>query len=92
MPDGATGAVAIGPEGDAVLFRTPRVEKVPHGVGDAFSALVAAGLPIGAALGHLRALVQASAGADRLAAVESADRWIAAPAIKPSALPGSTEN
>ena len=83
IPGDATGAVAVGPAGEATPFRTARIENVPHGVGDAFSALIAAGLPIGAALGHLWALVQASAGADRLAIVESADRWRVAPAITP---------
>jgi pyridoxine kinase len=84
---GDTGAMAIGRDGETALFRTARLDNVPHGVGDAFSAMIAAGLDVGAALGHLQALVEASAGAEHLNIVGSVDRWRTAPAIEPNTLP-----
>ena len=89
VTDDATGAVSVDPEGGATLFRTARIPAAPHGVGDAFSAMIAAGLPTGTALGHLWALIEASAGADRLAV--GADRWTTAPPVRPDPLPGVSE-
>ena len=90
LPDGDTGVLAVGPQGEA-LFRTRRLSKVPNGAGDAFSALIAAGLTVGAALGHLRALVEASSGADHLAIVTAADHWTRASEIASVRLPGAEE-
>jgi pyridoxine kinase len=59
---------------------------VPNGAGDVFSALIAAGLPVGAALGHLQALIGASAGAGHLEIVGSAGLWKRAAAIDGSSL------
>ena len=70
ISDGHSGVFAVGANEEA-LFRTPRIANVPHGAGDAFSAMIAAGLSVGAALGHLQALVEASSGADRLAIVSA---------------------
>jgi pyridoxine kinase len=72
-----TGVLAVGPAG-AVLYRHPRVEGVPHGVGDVFAALIAAGLTAGAALGHLQALAEASRGASHLGIVGAAAGWTGA--------------
>jgi pyridoxine kinase len=69
-----TGVLAVA-AGGAALFRNRRIEDVPHGAGDVFSALIAAGLSAGAALGHLRCLVEASQGAPHLHIVGSAERW-----------------
>ena len=55
IPGGDTGVLAVGPGGDA-LFRAHSFANVPNGAGDAFSAMIAAGLTVGAALGHLQAL------------------------------------
>ncbi|MGR3341809.1 MAG: pyridoxal kinase [Paracoccaceae bacterium] len=77
---GETGILAASP-GEVRLFRTPVREHVPNGVGDVFSALIAAGLPVGAALGHLLALIDASTGAQHLDIVGAADRWTRAGAI-----------
>jgi len=60
------------------LWSVPRVAGVPHGVGDVFAGLVAAGLGTGAALGHLQALIGASLGAPHLR-LESAGWRHAAP-------------
>ena len=60
------------------LWSVPQRQGVPHGVGDVFSALIAAGLPAGAALGHLDALIGASLGAPHLRIAEAAPAWTAA--------------
>lgn len=79
-PDsGATGVLDVDGAG-ATLHRTPLVANVPHGVGDVFSALIAAGLAPDAATGHLAALVAASAGREHLALVP-ASAWTLAPAV-----------
>jgi pyridoxine kinase len=59
---------------------------VPNGTGDVFSALVAAGLPPGAALGMVQALVAESLGAPHLRIAEAAGIWTRAAAIGPEAL------
>lgn len=71
-----TGVLEVA-QGRPVLFETPQSPDVPHGVGDVLAALVAAGLPTGAAVGHLAALCAASAGAEHLALVP-ASAWIPA--------------
>ena len=86
LPGGDTGVLVVGPSGDA-LFRAHSFADVPNGAGDAFSAMIAAGLTVGAALGHLQALVEASAGADHLNIIGAADRWTRAPAIACERLP-----
>jgi pyridoxine kinase len=68
----------------AMLWRTDRLTEaaaVPHGVGDVFSALIAADLSVGAALGHLRALIGQSLHAPHLAIAEAAPIWRAAEPI-----------
>ena len=90
ISDGHSGVFAVGANEEA-LFRTPRIADVPNGAGDAFSAMIAAGLSVGAALGHLQALVEASSGADRLAIVSAADRWTRAPAIASERLPAAED-
>lgn len=72
-----TGVLAVTPEG-AEAFpvpRAPRAHLVPHGVGDVFSALVAAGLPTGQALGHLQDLIARSLDAPHLRIAEAAALW-----------------
>ncbi len=73
------------------LWQTPRREGVPHGVGDVFSALVAAGLTVGAALGHLSALIEASLGAPHLRIVEAAPDWMSAAPVGTTPLPTAEE-
>ncbi len=70
------------------LFRVPRHDGVPHGVGDVFSALIAAGLAPSAALGHLQALISASLGQPHLAIIPAAPVWAAAPPLVPETLHG----
>ena len=76
-PAGQTGVLAVC---GAVTrqFHTPRYRNVPHGVGDVFAALIATGIPVGQALGHLHALAEASQGLDHLDIVGGAERWISA--------------
>lgn len=69
------------------LWATPRLKDVPHGVGDVFSAFVAAGLSVSAAVGHLKALIEASLGAQHLQIVEAAPRWTSAGQLAPIPLP-----
>lgn len=77
---GETGVLEVpGPR----LWRMPWRAGVPHGPGDVFAGLVAAGLGVSAALGHLQALVEASLGADHLRIAERAADWIAAPPLAP---------
>jgi pyridoxine kinase len=71
-PD-ATGLLALTP--DVTLYRRALRSGVPHGVGDVFSALIAAGLPAAQALGHLDALIGASLDAPHLRIAESAPLW-----------------
>ena len=53
-----------------------RISVIPHGVGDVFAALIAAGLPIGQALGHLETLARASQGKQHLDIIGSANSAI----------------
>lgn len=73
---GETGLLAVA-EAPAV-FRTDRLEGVPHGVGDVFAGLIAGGLTPAAALGHVAALARASLGAPHLRIAEAAALWTAA--------------
>lgn len=77
---GMTGVLSVG-AGGVRMFASPRRDGVPHGVGDVFSALIAAGLPVAQALGHLNALIQASLGAPHLAIATAARDWTAAPPL-----------
>lgn len=61
-----TGLLEVDPD-SARLYRAPRRDQVPHGVGDALSALIAGGLTSGAALARLNAVIDASLGAPHLA-------------------------
>lgn len=80
---GATGVLRITPD-RAQVFPAPLRKGVPHGVGDVFSALIAAGLPGGAALGHLSALIDASLHAPHLRIAESAPHWTRATPLTPT--------
>jgi pyridoxine kinase len=88
MPGGDTGILAVGRDGEA-RYRTTHVASAPKGSGDVFSARIAAGLTVHAALGHLQALVEASSGATHLQIVGAADRWTQASAISCDGLPAA---
>lgn len=79
--DGQTGVIEVGAQ--IREFRSPLMDDVPHGVGDVFAALIAGGLPAGAALGHVAALARASRGAPHLKISETAPDWTAAPPLSP---------
>ena len=72
-----TGVLSVTSAG-VELYRTARAPDVPHGIGDVFAALIAAGLPAGQALGHVSALARASQGRAHLAIVTGAADWAAA--------------
>lgn len=72
---------------EARLFRTPRRDGVPHGVGDVFAALLASGASAGQALGWLDALISASLGAPHLRIAEARAHWSAAGPIPASEPP-----
>lgn len=80
LGDTETGVLSVTAD-RAELYRTAKVRDVPHGIGDVFAALIAAGLPVGQALGHVAALAEASRGCDHLAIVAGAPRWTAAAPI-----------
>ena len=86
-PGGGIGVLEVG-AGHARRFTVPRRAGVPHGTGDVFAALLAAGLETGAALGRLQALIEASLGADHLAIAEAARDWVDAPPILGETLSG----
>jgi pyridoxine kinase len=82
---GQTGVLEVSPAG-ARQYRTPLVPReapVPNGVGDVFSALIAGGVAVGQALGHLQALIDQSLGAPHLRIAETAPVWSGAKAIAP---------
>ena len=56
-------------------YPVARLDGVPHGTGDVFAALLAAGLTVAQALGHLQALIAASLGQEHLAIVQSLPDW-----------------
>lgn len=72
--EGMTGLLRVSGAAREV-WSVPVMEAVPQGVGDVFAALVAAGLPVAQALGHLQALIAESLGAPHLRIVESLDIW-----------------
>lgn len=74
VSDTETGVLSVGSDG-ASLYRTPLISDVPHGVGDVFSGLIAAGCTVDTGLGQLQALVRASSGSPHLRIVEAADSW-----------------
>ena len=81
---GRTGVLQLGGDaGDGAAWSAPLRSGVPHGVGDVFSALIAAGLPAGAALGHLDALIGASLAAPHLRIAETARAWTTAAPLPP---------
>ncbi|MGV6848025.1 MAG: PfkB family carbohydrate kinase [Marinibacterium sp.] len=57
--------------------KVPHLDGVPHGVGDVFAALIAAGYDPGQALDHLQALIRESAGRPHLRIIETAGIWTA---------------
>lgn len=72
-----TGVLSV-TSGGAQAFPVPQAPQsrtVPNGVGDVFSALVAAGLPPGHALGHLQTLIADSLDAPHLRIAQAAPRW-----------------
>ena len=81
ISDNETGILEV-TQDRAQLYRTPRHDRVPHGVGDVFSALIGAGLPCGTALGHLQAIIGDSLGAPHLAVTNRA-AWIDAEPVPP---------
>uniref|UniRef100_UPI003B519983 pyridoxal kinase n=1 Tax=Roseovarius indicus TaxID=540747 RepID=UPI003B519983 len=72
-----TGVLSVASAG-VELYRSARAPDVPHGIGDVFAALIAAGLPVAQALGHVAALARASQGRAHLAIVAGAAEWAAA--------------
>lgn len=78
LTDTETGVLSVGPSG-ATLYRTPMLEEIPNGVGDTFSALIAAGESPGAALGRLQALARMSRGRGHLAIIPATGWSSAAP-------------
>jgi len=85
ISDAETGVLAT-KSGETHLYRslrTPQNTQVPHGVGDVFSGLIAGGLPVGQALGHLQALIQHSLNAPHLRIAETAPIWTQASAVPP---------
>lgn len=54
----------------------PRQNSVPNGTGDMFSALIAAGWPLGRATSALSTVIAASHGHSHLAIVETSDQWL----------------
>lgn len=80
---GSTGLLSV-TASDVVAFEATAAsqdELVPHGVGDAFSALVSAKLPTGQALGCLQALIHSSLGGQHLRIAETANVWTTANSI-----------
>ncbi|ARE38714.1 Pyridoxal kinase [Rhodovulum sp. P5] len=90
LGDGRTGIIAVTADG-GTQFCTPLREDVPHGVGDAFAAMIAAGLEVGAALGHLDRLIGDSQGAPHLRIVETRHQWVAAPPVPAEPVTSRTE-
>lgn len=82
LGQGTTGVLRVAADG-VRSFPTALRNGVPHGVGDVFSALIAAGLMPGAALGHLSALIDASLHRPHLQIVDAAPNWIRATPLQP---------
>ncbi len=72
--DRMTGLLCIEGSG-ARAIPSPLRCGVPHGVGDVFSAFIAAGLAPDVALDHLTALIDASRNAPHLRIAETASAW-----------------
>ncbi|EBA07391.1 bifunctional hydroxymethylpyrimidine kinase/phosphomethylpyrimidine kinase [Sagittula stellata] len=62
-------------QGAAVRYGVERLDGVPQGTGDVLAALIAVGVPVGQALGHLQALIAESLGAPHLRIAEAAPVW-----------------
>lgn len=77
---GRTGVLDTTARG-SVLYGMPMHDSVPNGPGDVFSALIASGAGPGLALGRLKALIEASLGAEHLQIVEAAADWVNADPI-----------
>lgn len=75
LTGGGTGVLTVDANG-ATLFNTRRRGGVPKGAGDVFSALIAAGLTTGQALGKLDALVAQTGEAEHLALTATDSSWI----------------
>jgi pyridoxine kinase len=90
VPGARIGVLQAGPTGTQ-LWASPERAGVPHGVGDVFSAFIAAGLSPGTALGHLTALIGASLDAPHLRIVEAAPTWTVAEPLDPVPFPTHQE-
>lgn len=90
VPETRIGVLQHGPTGTQ-LWASPQRAGVPHGVGDVFSAFIAAGQSPGTALGHLTALIDASLDAPHLRIVDTADTWTVAEPLDPAPLPTPQE-
>ncbi|WP_193747427.1 PfkB family carbohydrate kinase [Ruegeria sp. ANG-S4] len=65
-------------------YQTRQFPDVPHGTGDAFAAMIAAGLTVGQALGHVLALARSSQGRPHLEIVRATEDWVSAPEVAAS--------
>lgn len=90
MAPGETGVLEVTTD-SAALYRHPMHANVPQGTGDAFSAMIAAGIGVDQALGHLDTLVEASVGAPHLRIAETASSWTLAAPVGPSLLEEQVE-
>ena len=81
-----TGVLSVGASSSA-LFTTPRLEDIPNGTGDVFSALISGGYSVGATLGHMQPLIRGSIGAPHLRINELSQVWTNAEPISPKPLP-----
>ena len=88
-----TGVLSVAQSGARAFqaTRAPEDRSVPHGVGDVFSALIAAGLSTGHALGCLQRLIEHSLDAPHLRIVETAAQWTIANPIEATPLTGILE-
>ncbi|MEL7114375.1 MAG: pyridoxal kinase [Pseudomonadota bacterium] len=80
LGDNRTGCLAVS-DAAAKLYETETSADVPHGVGDVFSALIAAGHDPGRAVGQLARLAQASVGAPHLSLTGPDLSWLGADAV-----------
>lgn len=75
------GPDRIGVRVSGRLYAMQRQRGVPQGTGDVFAALIAAGLSVGQALGHLDALIRHSLNQPHLQIAQSAPHWTKAPPV-----------
>lgn len=80
VAEGMTGVLSVCAESTR-LFAVPRVPDVPHGMGDAFAAMITARIAPDKAMGSLQSLARASQGKGHLEIVAAATDWVSAPAV-----------